>query len=283
MLQVFCTSVPNRYFGLLQLCFVVTLTANAWSPSACKHVFFFEPVGALISTVLSQLILGSRVYAIFSQNKIVGLVLGTTLLSEIIIGAISVSTTHPPPPILGPASSQPPCGAVMGPFGWLVAFWAIPLIYDTMAFLLTAWKAYDFWKREIDTPLFDIIWRDGVIYFFVIFTMNAANVIIFLTVPETLRAVNLTPTLVLEIILSCRLVLNLREAHGRSNSQPSSQPKWSDHSRPRYNNQSHNASSGEAEASTFEAPAAMKLQPLRKASAYEVSTTDLKVKPWNAG
>ena len=57
---------------------------------------------------------------------------------------------------------------------------------------LTAWKAYGYWKVEVNTPLFDIIWRDGLLYFFVIFTMNAANVIIFLTVPQGLRAVNLT-------------------------------------------------------------------------------------------
>jgi len=243
--------------------------------------FFFEPVGALISTVLSQMILGSRVYAIFAQNKAVGFVLGTTLVSEIIIGGISISTTHPPPVVPGPPGSQPPCGAVMGPFGWLIAFWTIPLLYDTLAFLLTAWKAYDFWKREIETPLFDIIWRDGLLYFFVIFSMNATNVIIFLTVPETLRAVNLTPTLILEIILSCRLVLNLRDAHSRSTSQPSSQPKWSDISKTRYNNQSHIGSSGEADVGIYETPAAVKLQPIRKAGGYEVASNDMKVKPWN--
>ena len=57
---------------------------------------------------------------------------------------------------------------------------------------LTAWKAYEFWKNEINTPLFKIIWRDGLLYFFVIFSMNLINVIIFLTVPKGLRAINLT-------------------------------------------------------------------------------------------
>ena len=88
--------------------------------------------------------------------------------------------------------------------------------------------------------------------------MNAANVIIFLTVPHTLRAVNLTlrgfnslkpiviwrssfyyflnrPTLVLEVVLSCRLVLNLRSTAGKISAF---QPKpgvlpWSDNSKTR--------------------------------------------------
>jgi hypothetical protein len=59
-------------------------------------------------------------------------------------------------------------------------------------FRLTAWKAYEYWKREVNTPLFNVIWRDGLLYFFAIFSMNLTNVIIFLTVPKTLRAINLT-------------------------------------------------------------------------------------------
>ena len=57
---------------------------------------------------------------------------------------------------------------------------------------LTAWKAYRYWKEEVDTSLFNIIWRHGLLYFFVIFSMNVVNVIIFLTAPQALRAVNLT-------------------------------------------------------------------------------------------
>jgi len=56
---------------------------------------------------------------------------------------------------------------------------------------LTAWKAYNFWKKEINTPLFKIIWRDGLLYFFAIFSMKLINVIIFVTVPKGLRSVNL--------------------------------------------------------------------------------------------
>ena len=148
-----------------------------------------------------------------------------------VIGGIAISTTLPPSSFAGPIGTGPPCGAVMGPFGWLIAFWVrknhnlknilnnffflIFLITVNPSFLwykhipvghprpfhfpgkfhfsrLTAWKAYGYWKKEVNTPLFDIIWRDGFLYFFVIFSMNAANVIIFSTVPEALRAFNLT-------------------------------------------------------------------------------------------
>ncbi|KAF8885146.1 hypothetical protein BD779DRAFT_1471736 [Infundibulicybe gibba] len=203
----------NRYFGLLEFSFVMSLFGGAWAPggNACKlpDAYYWEPVGALISTVLSQLILGVRVYVLYSQNRVIAGVLGVIMLVEIGVGGYSISTTSIPP-VTGPPGTGPPCGAVTGPREWLIAFWAIPLLYDAITFLLTSWRAYRFWKQEVQTPLFDIIWRDGVLYFFAIFSMNVANMIIFLTVPKSLQPINLTPTLILEVVLSCRLFLNLR-------------------------------------------------------------------------
>ncbi|KAF8152921.1 hypothetical protein B0H34DRAFT_677156 [Crassisporium funariophilum] len=251
-----------------------------------SRMFFWEPVGALISTVLSQMILGSRVYAIFSQNKGIGFVLALTLLVEIVVGGISVSTTSPPPVTPGPPGSKPPCGAVMGPFGWLLAFW-LTQFDSVIGTRLTAYKAYEYYKREVNTPLFNIIFRDGMLYFFVIFSMNLTNVIIFLTVPKSLRAINLTPTLILEVVLSCRMILNLRETHGRSASQPpllnsGSGPKWSDTSRSRM----HPLNDGPAEQyestelNSFHAPQ-MKLEPIRRAPV--TGPIDIKVNSsWNA-
>ena len=87
----------NRYFGLLQyvlprepqspheffsrFSIVISLVSGAWKPSTCKRKpsylasannnvpldgYLWEPVGALISTVLSQSILGARVFAVSS-------------------------------------------------------------------------------------------------------------------------------------------------------------------------------------------------------------------------
>uniref|UniRef100_A0A8H7XTP8 Uncharacterized protein n=1 Tax=Psilocybe cubensis TaxID=181762 RepID=A0A8H7XTP8_PSICU len=252
--------LANRYFGALQLSFVVSLVANAWGPSACN-------LGALISTVISQLILGSRVYAIYGQSKPIAALLGVTLVVEIVIGGISISTTSARPSVPGPPSAQPPCGALMGPFGWLLAFWVIPLLYDSLTFILTAWKAYDFWKKEVNTPLFSVMWRDGILYFFAIFSMNAANVIIFLTVPKALRAVNLTPTLILEIVLSCRLVLNLRESHGRSTPRPY-YPKGSSNGRLRSDSSRGNGTSTEEKNTSNFEDTDITLQPARKLDTY---------------
>jgi len=82
--KVVTTSQFSFVKDSFRLCFVMTLVTDAWPPSACKRMyyatlltdfsyfsksldmFYWEPVGALISTVLSQMILGSRVYAVCS-------------------------------------------------------------------------------------------------------------------------------------------------------------------------------------------------------------------------
>jgi len=202
--------IANRYFGLIQLSFAVTLASNAWSQEACNHVYYWEPVGTLITTALSQTILGVRVHAIYGQSRYVAALLSLILLVEIVFRGYAMSTTHAPT-LQGPFG--PPCGSITGPAGWFIAYYATPLLYDAITFLLTAYKALEFWKHEFNTPLFTIIWRDGVLYFFAIFSMNLANVIIYLTVPVSLRTVNLTPTVILEVILSCRFILNLRSPH----------------------------------------------------------------------
>ena len=158
-----------------------------------------------------------------------GFVFGITLVAEIVAGGISVGTSSPPQ-VTGTPGTRPPCGSVMGSFGWLVAFWVrssqleqaytelpytdvrwldysiilwcpcifvrpcVFLIYPTSklfdpSYRLTAWKSYEFWKNEFNTPLFKIIWRDGLLYFFVIFSMKLINVILFLTDPKGLRGI----------------------------------------------------------------------------------------------
>jgi len=82
---------------------------------------------------------------------------------------------------------------------------------DSWVIRLTAWKTVDFWRKEIRTPLIRLIWRDGLIYFTAIFSMNLVNVIIFSQAPIAIRPINVEPSVMLTVMMSCRIVLNLRD------------------------------------------------------------------------
>ncbi|KAH0587977.1 hypothetical protein H2248_006722 [Termitomyces sp. 'cryptogamus'] len=203
--------VANRYFGLLQFAVGVWLfttpITNAVSTETCKSIFRWQPVGALISTLLSQVIMGSRVYALYSKSKIILSILGAIMAAEFAVHAYTLTVVFPAPT---PPGAVIPCISV-GPLNWLIVFWSIPLAYDTITFALTLFKSMQHWRNQVESATLSLLFRDGLIYFAAIFSMNLINVVLFVTQDETLQAINLPSTLMLNIIMSCRLILNLRK------------------------------------------------------------------------
>jgi len=195
----------NRYWGLFQFSLVVSLLTDVWNAETCSKIFRWDPVNALVSQILSHMIMATRVYAIFGQNKLIGGGLVMFIVVELVIGSYSVSLAGHPPQLPGV-----PC-SVLGSVGWMTTFWTMFLVFDTVTFMLTAWKTIEYWRKEVNAPLIRLIWRDGLIYFATIFCMNCTNVIIFSHVSPTLRPINLEPTAMLTVIMTCRLVLNLRD------------------------------------------------------------------------
>lgn len=47
---------------------------------------------------------------------------------------------------------------------------AMPLVFDTAAFGLTLFQSFTYWRTQINSPTLQILFRDGLIYFAIIFT-----------------------------------------------------------------------------------------------------------------
>ena len=56
--------LANRYYGLVQFAFVIPLLTDALSPTQCLKLFRWQPVGAMITTLMCQFILGARVFVV---------------------------------------------------------------------------------------------------------------------------------------------------------------------------------------------------------------------------
>ncbi|KAG6850647.1 hypothetical protein H0H93_010840, partial [Arthromyces matolae] len=223
--------IANRYYGLLQFAVCIWLLTtpitNAVSVDTCNRIFRWQPVGALISTLLSQLIMGHRVFALYGQSFAIIGILGVVMAAEFAVHAYTLTNVFP---AQSPAPGVViPCIAI-GPTNWLVAFWAIPLLFDSITFTLTLYKSIQHWRNEVKSATLSLLFRDGLVYFAAIFSMNLINVVLFVTQDETLQAINLPATLMLNIIMSCRLILNLRKPRNilPSNNSDSSKraPLW---------------------------------------------------------
>lgn len=86
----------------------------------------------------------------------------------------------------------------------------MPLVYDTLTFLLTLGKSVSLWRKDIQSRTLSAFFQDGLIYFIVIFAMNIINVALFVTQDATLQAVNLPATLMVNVLMTCRLILKVR-------------------------------------------------------------------------
>ncbi|KAG6806868.1 hypothetical protein H0H92_009753, partial [Tricholoma furcatifolium] len=190
-------------------------------------IFHWEPVSALISTFLSQVIMGSRVYALYGKSNIVLGILGLIMAAEFGVQAYTLTTAFPVPGV------GIPCIAV-GPTNFLVVFWALPLAFNTITFVLTLYKLLEHWQNQVESATLSLLFCDGLVYFTAIFFMNLINVVLFVTQDSTLQVINLPATLMLNIIMSCRLILNLHKSQNQlpipgsgNSSEPSKRvPLW---------------------------------------------------------
>ncbi|KAG5650117.1 hypothetical protein H0H81_000614 [Sphagnurus paluster] len=163
--------VLNRYYGLIQFAviipMIITPITSVISAETCKKIHLWQPVGALISTFLSQTIMGGRVYALYAKSTIVLVTLGFIMLAELLIHIYVLTQVFPAP---SPAPGVVvPC-VVVGPTNWLVAFWAMPLVFDTITFLLTLKKSAEHWKNQVESSTLAVLFRDGLVYFAAIFS-----------------------------------------------------------------------------------------------------------------
>jgi hypothetical protein len=132
------------------------VVANAWSPAVCSRestisniysylsILRYVSLGAGGSTDLDSAFSNDSwsscicrelpsthtppsnlngIAKLYAQSRAIGILLSVIILVETCVGGFSISTASSPTTIPGPPGVKPPCGAVMGPIGWLIAFW----------------------------------------------------------------------------------------------------------------------------------------------------------------
>ncbi|KJA19156.1 hypothetical protein HYPSUDRAFT_204886 [Hypholoma sublateritium FD-334 SS-4] len=217
--------------------FVVIILAfhnSAWSANAriCDAVVFFPAVlGAVTGTVIDVIFI-VRLYATFSAHKAVLVFMIPLLTAKEALAILSVTSgqrLHLPPGLVG-------CILIAGPQGNLrfTGVWIAQLCFDATVFALTVYRALALSRvaRGGVRSLIDIIVRDGVVYFAVIFVADLVNVLTFLLAPvrpflsridmphadvctraqPALQAANASFTIAIAPLMVSRLILNMRGA-----------------------------------------------------------------------
>ncbi|KAE9401961.1 hypothetical protein BT96DRAFT_573815 [Gymnopus androsaceus JB14] len=197
----------------------------------CFRYGFMEIFESLITTSVAQVFLTLRVYALCKQ-KFVWIIAGLIAACQwgILIFVMSQSSSSTDLlSILLPLDSLPiplPVLPDIDPFHvcisisnlivvpqWVRAFICLSLAFDGLAFLAIIFTVVRIsWSRPL-THIVKVIQRDGIIYFFVLFSSNFVWIMFFSYAQRpALRCIHNQPAMVVSCIMINRITLSLKRA-----------------------------------------------------------------------
>jgi len=207
----------NRYITLISFIVVTVSYHDPWKQSVCERFVLFPEALKVVTTVAIGSIFILRLHAIYGRSYVIVAVGVALLLLELglKIWAFTDGVELPlPPELVG-------CVLVGRHNSRFVFTWIAELIFDSAVFFMTLWRSIALNRKRpgnADT-LLNLILRDGVIYFGVIFVVNLGNVLTFLLATADISAINASFSTLITSVMVSRLILNLRGAGQPENSQ----------------------------------------------------------------
>ncbi|TDL23995.1 hypothetical protein BD410DRAFT_131785 [Rickenella mellea] len=153
------------------------------------------------------MIMTFRTYALYERNKFVLCGLGFILVGQLAYSSLLVSAGKPIAIPSNPAFN--PC-VLDGDHHlgkWAQTLGVIPLIFDAVVLVLTIGRLV---KINRGVPTMQILLRDGVIYFLVIFSSNFTWVLMNFFAPPNYQQTLTTFCSFITVIMVSRLTINLR-------------------------------------------------------------------------
>jgi len=206
----------NRY--LTPLNFILNLFAYlspVWTPSRCAHFVRYEGATIVVALGLTALMMMIRVTAIYSGNRLILGLLVTIFVFEFGIMAWLLSGAHAvmhDPGIHG-------CSMIFSEnMGiWPSASAWLPLLYDTVVITLTVSKTlYSFRGLKTSsasggTSISQILLRDGILYFSVIFVANFVLTVMILRAPPGIQNIAAQFEQLITVTMISRITISLRK------------------------------------------------------------------------
>ncbi|KAL0958504.1 hypothetical protein HGRIS_000646 [Hohenbuehelia grisea] len=201
----------NRYLSPLGYVVIIVSFHDPWPESRCHRYVLYPEALKLFTSLAIGIIFILRLYAIYARNRIIIVCASLLLAGELAVKtwAFTDGTNLPlPHPLVG-------CILVgkSAPGARFVYTWIVELLFDTTIFVGTLSRTiylYQQTRYSRGSTLVELIMRDGIIYFAVIFVANLVTVLIFILAPDDIKAVNASFSTLITSLMVSRLMLNLR-------------------------------------------------------------------------
>ncbi|KAF8464352.1 hypothetical protein JB92DRAFT_3064526, partial [Gautieria morchelliformis] len=209
----------TRYFGLSSLIIQVTVMSHgSLSNKFCSVFFWWEAVSVLISSVSVDIILLTRVYAVYNRNKqllygMVGFQL-ITAATTLVLYVFYIPAGLGSPPVYNLTGCASPSvsrnlGACLFP----------RIASEVVLCLLMLYKQWDRYRNEIGSSQFKLLVQDSIIYFFCTLAVHLTNLLVFYLAPRGLVLMAIGWEMGIPCTMGCRLLLNLFNHYGSASGQ----------------------------------------------------------------
>ncbi|EKM76900.1 hypothetical protein AGABI1DRAFT_93821 [Agaricus bisporus var. burnettii JB137-S8] len=215
--------ILNRYYPLISVfSFFSKFDGQSSNLDKGRHFVRWKGWTGLIACMLAEVILQTRLYALYSlNNRILALMVSMFLLSSglsaVVMGKVladmSISATRFSFDGIEDAFCVP---QNISPNFFL--FWVPLLVFESLLCGMAVYKGYQSFKAgatmlHSGSRLLSILIRDSVLYFIIIASAYLACLLLWILARQTLLEIPIGFTVAMSCVLANRVILNVREAN----------------------------------------------------------------------
>ncbi|KII89647.1 hypothetical protein PLICRDRAFT_39768 [Plicaturopsis crispa FD-325 SS-3] len=213
----------NRYFSFAVYIPIVYSMFAHLPRESCEQFTHLSRAASVICQIPVCLMAAIRVWALYERKIVVMLV--TVVIAILALIAAARATVHITDSV-DLSVQYGGCFVVrssdyIGRMSMACA-WGMLSLFDTYTFVMTLAKALRMKAEARGTgarmEFVSLLLRDGTIFYFVLFAANAVNVTLSMTGNSTIESLNSTPSNIFSVVITSRLLLNLRSCTPAYNS-----------------------------------------------------------------
>jgi len=201
----------SRYLPFFDVGFFMYSHFQASDVETCHRVVTATSWWFWVGTALCGVILSVRTWAVWNRGWPLGIALALLLAVGWIPG-IPIILIFNKSLDFAVVESPPLLGCLMIK-GSNIAYicWILLLVNEFGLFFLMLLKAIRCYKNGGMSGLSLVVYRDGLLYYLILFVFAFANVVIMGTISPDLKSVLVLTERVIHPILACRVILDMRE------------------------------------------------------------------------
>ncbi|EJD38833.1 hypothetical protein AURDEDRAFT_116344 [Auricularia subglabra TFB-10046 SS5] len=205
--------LASRYLAWPEFIILLYMDLLHIPESQCYGGFVYLTWSILVGIFVAQTVLILRTWAIWGGHRIVMQALASLLLTITIVNMWVVvrCTRHTH---LSELPRMAGC-VVVSSSKSIASAWVAISSFELLIVLMTVFKGIEHFRLGSST-LIASLYRDGIMYYIFLLSVSLANMIFVTSAPDEYIVLLAELQRAFHAILSCRIILNLRTVHARS-------------------------------------------------------------------